>query len=60
MKARVNQEKYNSDDFLLKKKKSEKKGKRKMRNLRNLFWMSLLICTPTFIPESYFNIDILV
>lgn len=27
--------------------------------MRNLCWVSLLICISTFVVESYFNIDIL-
>lgn len=55
MKECVNQEKYNSDDFVCG-KKTEKKEKMEMRNLCRVIF---LVSISTFVLESYFNIDIL-
>lgn len=62
MKECVNQEKYNYDDFLLEKKKKKVRKEREKENekFEKFVPVSLPICTPTFIPVSYFNIDILV
>jgi len=53
MKECVNQEKYNSHDFVC----GKKADKLKME-MRNLCWVSLLIFISTFVLESYFEIDI--